>query len=125
MSTININGVKIQGDNISIRNGVITVDGKNVTPGNDKVINIAVEGNVGSLRVDACDTVKVSGNAGVLESGSGKVEVGGLVQGNVSAGSGDIKCGDVGGNVSTGSGDVECGKVSGSLRTGSGDITHA
>lgn len=44
--------------------------------------------------------------------------------GEISTGSGDVKCGNVGGSVCTGSGNVCCDRVGGSVSTGSGDVRY-
>ena len=98
-----VNGDKFVGRNVTIINGKVTIDG--VVQGNytDQVINVTIEGDVGSIRND-------SGDVTAHDVGSIKV------------GSGDVNCKNVGGNVMTGSGDVECGDVKGKVQTGSGDI---
>ena len=52
MSSVTINGKTYTGNNIIVSNGKIMVDGKNVTS-DDKVINITVNGNIDSLKVDS------------------------------------------------------------------------
>ena len=91
---------------ISINNGVITINGKRVDTGNEKQINITIEGDCGSIDADSCSTIEVKG----------KVTYG------VKTMSGDVKCGDVDGGVNTMSGDVRASKISGSVNTMSGDI---
>jgi len=104
---ININGVSYHGNNVTIINGKVLIDGKDQTP-NEKEINITVHANIDTLKVDVCQTVRVAGQVG-----------------SVSTVSGDIKiAGDVDGSVSTISGDVECGNVAGSVSTVSGDVSH-
>lgn len=106
-NTVTINGVSFSaGRNISISNGRVIIDGKDVTP-DGKEIRIEVQGNIESLSVDACNVIEVSGNIG-----------------DASTQSGDIKCGDVLGSVNTMSGDVRCGSVGGNVKTMSGDISH-
>lgn len=104
--TININGKTYRGNNVSIINGRVMIDGKDVTsqaPG--PRIDIVVHGNLDSLQVDCCDKVKVDGAVGTLSTVSG-----------------DVTCGDVDGDVSSVSGDVACGSVQGNISTVSGDI---
>lgn len=63
-STIVINGVTISGGrNVTIRNGKVIVDGKDVTP-DAKEINISVTGNVERLEADACQKISITGDAG-------------------------------------------------------------
>ena len=92
--------------NISVINGKIIVDGKDVTP-DAKEISIEVFGNVDRLQVDECQVVSIAGDAGKVSTMSGKVEVVGDVKGNVSTMSGKVVCGNVGGSVSTMSGKIE------------------
>lgn len=108
MNTVVINGVIIQGGrNVSIVNGKITVDGKDVTP-DAKEISIVVNGAVERLDVDACRTVSVTGDVGNVKTMSGDVDV-----------SGDVK-----GSVQTMSGSVSCGNIAGGASSISGNITH-
>jgi hypothetical protein len=105
-SSISVNGVRYSGNNITITNDKVIIDGVEQS-----------QTLVGPI------TVNVEGNCGDIETGSGDVNVSGS-SGNVQTGSGKVKCQDVKGNVQTGSGNVNCGKVSGNVRTGSGDINH-
>jgi hypothetical protein len=107
MPTIRINGFEVSfGRSISIQNGRVTVDGKDVTP-EGKSIKVEIHGNVDSLDIDSCDKVQVSGDVGSHEVKAG-----------------DVTCRDVSGSVSTMAGDVNCNNVGGSVRTMSGDINR-
>lgn len=109
MNIININGNMIigsPGKNITIANGRVIIDGKDVTP-ESKEINITVNGNVDQLQVDTCSQISVSGDAGAIKSQSGDIDIAGNVFGSVSNISGDISCGDVGLRTDTMSGDVK------------------
>jgi hypothetical protein len=106
MGTIRINNNSYVGNSITITNGKVIIDGKDVTP-ESKNITISVEGNVDNLNVDACDKVTVSGNATKVKTMSGDVEIHGYVTGDVKTMSGDVDCGNIGGSVSTMSGDVK------------------
>jgi hypothetical protein len=119
-STITINGVSYTGSSISISNGVVSINGKNVTP-HDKIIDITVTGNIDDLRVDSCQKIDVTGNVKNVDTVSGDVRCGN-VSGNVETTSGDIKCGNVGGDVETVSGDVEANEIKGKVSTLSGDV---
>lgn len=122
MPSININGVvHALKRTFSVKNSRIIVDGNDVTP-SDKVVHIAIQGDVENIEVDACQTVTISGNAKTVRTGSGDVRCGSVL-GPVQTGSGDVTCGDVGGSVSTGAGDVTCKSIGGNARTGSGDIS--
>jgi hypothetical protein len=106
MGTVSIDGVVVaSGKNVSVVNGKVMVDGKDVTP-ESKTIHIVVNGDVNELSVDACSTVQVRGNTNKISTVSGDIECGD-VSGSVSSVSGDIQCGTVGGSVSSISGDIE------------------
>lgn len=122
MATMHINGLTYTGKNITVSNGRVVIDGKDVTP-DTKQISIAVDGNVGTLKVDQCDKVAVNGSCEKVETMSGAVECG-PVNGGVKTMSGDVKCGRVVGDVTTMFGDVDCGIVCGSARSTSGDVDY-
>lgn len=108
MNKVSINGVTITASgNISVRNGRVMVDGKDVTP-DAKEIRVDVHGDVEHITVDSCSQITVTG----------------AVRGDVSTQAGDVRCGDVGGSVQTMAGDVVCGRVAGNVKTMSGDIRH-
>lgn len=124
MNQITINGVTITATgNITVRNGRVTVNGQDVTPGDAKQITIEVKGDVPELTVDSCHYIAIAGNAGSVRSTSGDIRVENSAQ-SVQTVSGDVECGDVNGSVQTTSGDVECGAVAGNVHTLSGDIKH-
>jgi hypothetical protein len=112
MNTITINGLTITGGRcISVVNGKIIVDGKDVTP-DAKDIRIEVTGNVEKLQADACNSITVTGNAENVTTQSGDVHVGGTVGGSVQTMSGDVDCGrSILGSVSTMSGNVRHQRV--------------
>lgn len=122
MATITINGNTYTGRNVSVINGRVTVDGKDMTPDN-KTITISVQGDINELHVDACSFIKVKGNCKSVNSGSGDIACNDVL-GSIKTGSGDVSCKNVQGNVRTGSGDVECGNVAGNVTSMSGDIEH-
>jgi hypothetical protein len=101
---ITINGVSYYGNNISINNGNIKIDGINVAV-NEKMINISVNGNVDQLSVDSCESLIVSGNVADVKTVSG-----------------DVNCQNVLGSVKTVSGDVSAKNINGNVNTVSGDI---
>jgi hypothetical protein len=121
VGTININGQVYEGNNVSIINGVVKIDGV-IQSGEHlekKICEIRViDGTIGALRTDA--SVYCQDVGGNIDAG-GSVTVQGSVGGEVDAG-GSIKCGDVGGNVDAG-GSVTCGKVIGSIDAG-GSVRH-
>lgn len=104
-STVNVNGRVISGDSVAIVNGRVYVGDDDVTPEDEKEINIEINGNVENVDIDACSKLVLHGNAG-----------------SVSTQSGDIECGDVNGSVSTMSGDVDCSNIAGNVSTMSGNI---
>ena len=100
MSTIIINGTRIQtsGNNISVVNGTVYVDGKIALSDLYGDVNIKFEGDLAFLKCD------------------GSAEINGSIKGNVDVG-GSLECGDIGGNIDAG-GSVRCGKVSGDIDAG-------
>ncbi len=104
---IKINGISYSGDNISITNNKIVVNGKDVTP-IEKEINISIDGDVDKLKIDFCNKITVNGNVGDIKSQSGNFEI----------------TGDVNGSIKTMSGNIKCNKVKGSVSTMSGNINH-
>jgi hypothetical protein len=109
MSVITINGKTYTGDSIYIKNGNITISG-NVVVVDEKIINIQIDGNIAKLQVDACEKCVIHGDAGMVSTTSGDVEIRGNVTGNVKTMSGDVKCGHIKGDVSTMSGDIKNSK---------------
>jgi hypothetical protein len=122
MGQIVINGHSYSGNNISVINNKVIIDGVDQTP-NGKEITITIDGNVDQLSVDYCQQLKISGNVNTARTGSGDINCTDIT-GGASTGSGDISCDTINGNVSTGSGDVEATTITGSVKTGSGDIKH-
>ena len=107
MNKIVINGVTIAtGGTITVINGRVTVDGKDVTP-ESREINISVVGNVEHLEVDVCQKISITGDAGNISTQSGAVQVSGNIRGSVQTMSGRVDCdGSIGGSVSTMSGSI-------------------
>lgn len=106
MQEIYVNGKKIicNGRNITITNGRVIVDGKEIHNTENDIIGspvyleVIINGDVGSISCDGA--VKVQGNAGMINCG-GSCSVGGDVSGNVRAG-GSVQCGNVKGSVKAG-----------------------
>lgn len=100
MGTIDICGRRFRGNNISIVNGRVTIDGVLQGGSVSGVVEVRVlEGEVQHLRSDAsvtCGDVK-----GAVQAGMGVTC--GAVGGNVQAGM-DVKCDTVGGSVTAGMG---------------------
>lgn len=123
MSKITINGKTFVGNNISIKNSKIMIDGVEVVSPSEKEINIEIHGNVEQINVDVCEEIKVNGDVKILKTTSGDVDATGNV-GTITTTSGDVKCGDVEGSVTTISGDVTCKTLYGGASTVSGDINR-
>ena len=105
-STVSVNGktIRVSGNNISIINDKILVDGKPLNEAMDaKNITVIVEGNCNKL--EAAGHVEIKGNCGSVDC-SGSCTVHGDVTGNVDA-SGSVTCGNVGGDIDA-SGSVRC-----------------
>lgn len=99
VSRITINGQTFEasGNNVVIRNGVVTVDGMKVTDGLHGVVKVIWEGPLAFLDCDsAVECGDVRGD--VRGGNSVKCE---NVQGNVHAGN-SVKCGNVGGSCTAG-----------------------
>ena len=105
MSSVIINGKTYVGNNIIVSNGKIMIDGKNITS-DDKVINITVNGDIDSLKVDTCNKLELIGNVTNINTVSGDVDINGDVSGSIQTVSGDVKCKNVGGSINTLSGDI-------------------
>lgn len=103
---ISVNGKDYVGRNVKINKDVLIIDGVEQDTLTSKVINISVVGDVEFIKGD-CSEVHIQGSCG-----------------NVSTMSGDVTCADVNGDIKTMSGDVKCGNVTGNIKTMSGDITH-
>ncbi len=110
MGTISINGRSYSGNNVSISNGVVTIDGQVQLDGAKlPTITINVQGNLDSLKVDSCREVDVTGDVNNLQTMSGDVRVSGSVFGRVETLSGNVKAGSIAGNVKTLSGNIKKG----------------
>jgi hypothetical protein len=121
VGTININGQIYEGNNVSIVNGVVKIDGV-IQKGEHlekKICEIHVlSGTINQLKTDS--SVYCQDVAGDVDAG-GSVTVQGSVGGEVDAG-GSVKCGAVTGDVDAG-GSVTCGSVGGSIDAG-GSVRH-
>jgi hypothetical protein len=122
--SITVNGISYSGKNITIRNGNVQIDGKNVTPKDEKVISITVEGNINNLRVDECQSCTITGAVKSVNTGSGDVEINGNCEGSIDTGYGDVEItGNCAGDIDTGSGNVVVeGYCAGDIDTGSGNV---
>lgn len=107
-SSVTVNGktIRVSGNNITVINDKIIVDGKVLNESMDfKNITVIVEGNCHTL--EACGDVEIKGNCSFVEC-SGSCHIEGNVEGDVEA-SGSVTCGDVGGDIDA-SGSVRCTK---------------
>lgn len=103
---ININNKRYSGQNITVTNGKIIIDGQDVTP-DSKNIYIHVDSFINEINVDVCDEISVGGDVGSVTTQSGNVNIVNNVNGNVKTMSGNVKCNNVTGNVNTMSGNVK------------------
>ena len=121
-STVIVNGktYTVSGNNISVKNGNVYVDGKLISENKgSEVVKIEWKGPLASLKSDV--SVSVDGDI------HGNVDAGGSVNckdvgKDVNAG-GSITCANVNGNVDAG-GSVTCANVSGSIDAGGSVITR-
>ena len=99
--------ISIEGNNVSIINNKIFVDGKEIET-EEKVINIIVEGNLDKLEVDCCNSIKVNGVTKDVEVSNGNISINGDVKGNVNNINGNIIAKAINGNYKTTNGDILC-----------------
>lgn len=95
---VNGKSISVQGNNISVINNKVYVDGKLVEEGLVGKVEISFVGDLANLETDGSATVK------------------GNVHGDVDAG-GSVDCGDVKGSVDAG-GSIGCGTVGGDVDAG-------
>ena len=107
-SNVRVNGktISVRGNNISVCNNRIIVDGKVVSESLSGDITIIVEGSCGNLK--ASGNVEIQGDCGNIDCG-GSCTVRGNVSGDIDAG-GSITCGNVGGSIDAG-GSVRCSRL--------------
>jgi hypothetical protein len=107
---INFNGKIFTGRSITITNGKVIIDGKDVTT-EAKEINIVVEGSLDKLEVDYCNTITVKEVVKSVKTQAGDVIVQGNIGGDVKTMSGSVECeGSIAGDVSTMSGSIRSRK---------------
>lgn len=106
--TVMINGVSYAGNNISVVGNKVIIDGKEQTgsTGDDKIVNITVNGDIHELKVGNAADVIVTGNCEIVSVQNGNVAITGYVGGDVNNVNGDIRCGSVHGSVKTVNGDI-------------------
>ena len=103
---ISINGKTYKGNNVSVINGQVYIDGVKKVASEEKVINITIEGDINELKVDVCDKLEVTGNCHTVNSTNGNIQVKGNVSGDVTNKNGNIICKEVGGDATTKNGNV-------------------
>ena len=99
--------INIKGNNVSIINNKIFVDGKEIET-EEKVINIIVEGNLDKLEVDCCNSIKVNGVTKDVEVSTGNITISGDLKGNVNNINGNFIAKVINGNCKTINGDILC-----------------
>lgn len=102
--TFNVNGKTFSGNNVSIVNGKVIIDGKEQADFPDQPIKVDIHGDVDKIETESGD-VNCHGVAGRIATQSGDIECDNI-QGNVSTMSGDVTAECIEGNVSTISGDI-------------------
>jgi hypothetical protein len=119
---ITINGKTYSGNNLTISNNKIIIDGVEINGMEEaKEINVVITGNINSINLGAAKSFIVNGTVGDISTGSGDVTCEN-VTGSVNTASGDVDCKNIGGNVKTSSGDVNAETINGSVNTVSGNI---
>ena len=100
-----INGqtINCSGNNITIQNGKVIVDGKVIKSDLCGDVKVVVNGDVNKLNCSG--SVEVHGNCGSIDC-SGSCKIDGDVNGNIDA-SGSVTCGKVSGDIDA-SGSVRC-----------------
>lgn len=106
INMIRVNNKRYVGQNITISNNKVIVDGQDVTP-DSKEIFIHVEGHVNQINADIFKNLSVNGTVGSVKTQSGDVGVAGSVMGDIKTMSGDVKCDRVSGKITTMSGDIK------------------
>jgi len=109
--TVTVNGrtfSNLSGNNISINNGMVMVDGKVLEDGDfseAKVINVTVEGNCGDVTTAQGDIH--CNNCRDVKTSQGSINIKGNASGNVKTSMGSIQIsGSVTGNVKTSMGNI-------------------
>jgi len=105
-ATVNIDGHSYSGQNVSINNGKVVIDGVVQEQSLIGPVTVIVTGDIESL-ASGSGNVDVTGNCGSVSTMSGDFTGRGNVTGNVKTMSGDVRVtGHIGGDVETMSGDI-------------------
>lgn len=117
---ITVNGVtfEVEGNNVSIINDRIYVDGKEITSGIDLRPQIKWDGPAANVTVDKGDLEcgDISGNA----YSDGSIHCKNI--GGQATAAGSMSAGNIGGDVCVG-GSINCGKVKGNIKAGGSVIS--
>lgn len=127
MSTITINGntFTTNGRSIVMKNGKLIVDGNTLYGGQDKKINIVINGPVGNVEIDYCDKIELE-NATSVKTGTGDITVTGHVSGDAKTSQGNIRVTDyIGGDVKTSQGNIYADEIKGNAKTSMGNISKS
>lgn len=109
-SNVNINGKSYSGNNITVQNSVVFVDGVEQGDfGDDKKVVIKIMSNVDSIESKESITIQGSVKAGEIITGT-SFNADNVI-GNVKAGS-SVNCDDIKGNVYAGT-TINCDRISG------------
>lgn len=105
---ININGMSFSGQNISIKNNQIYIDGKRIDEQfeEQKTFNITVDSPVSKLEVDNAESIEIKGDVGTVKSTNGNVNISGTVSGDVKTVNGNVKAASIEGDVRTVNGNI-------------------
>lgn len=113
---ININGqsFEVSGSNVSITNGTVYVDGKEIINDLKGIVEIKWEGEVANINSQA--SVSVAGNVQGDIAAGGSISCGDILTGNAKA-NGSITCSDIHGDAKAG-GSIKCNNIKGSAKAG-------
>lgn len=103
-----INGKRFKGNNLTIKNNKVYIDGKLVEDDvvEEKNITINIEGDIEKVKVDNCNLITVNGDCGSISTTNGDVKTLGNINGNVSTTNGNVRASTISGDVSTVNGDI-------------------
>lgn len=111
-SQVIINGKKYSGNNISINNGTVCVDGVFEDDLSESKITVIIQDKVDSISSDESITIK--GNATASQISAGSSINCDNIYGNIKAGT-SVNCDDIEGNVEAGT-SINCDKIAGDAR---------
>jgi hypothetical protein len=108
-SMVTIGNKVFTGNNVTISDNRIIIDGKDVTNQlpDQKEYHIQIDGNIEKLECEVCQKITVNGTVK-----------------NIKTLSGDVECKDVLGSIQTMSGNIDCENINGSVSTMSGNIKY-